>query len=106
MSEEPVAVYGHVGEASCGIEFDESKSYVVYASRPGRGGGGSLQTGLCDSTKPLERAEDDLLVLGSPEDSLPGTGGYGVSPSDEAMPLVSVLALLAPAGALILRRTS
>ena len=106
VSGESVVVYGHGLEASCGIEFDESRSYLVYAYRSDRGGEGSLQTGLCDSTKPLKQAEDDLLVLGPPEDPLPGTGGYGVSPFDDATLLVSILALLALAGALILRRTS
>lgn len=97
-----VDVYGHGSEASCGIEFDESKSYLVYARRSD--GGGSLQTGLCDSTKPLEKADNDLRLLGSPGGSLPGTGGYGVSPFKGGTTIVALCALLALAGALVLRR--
>jgi hypothetical protein len=97
-----VDVYGHGPGASCGIKFDEGKSYLVYARRSG--GGDTLQTGLCDSTKPLEQAEDDLRLLGSPGGSLPGTGGYGVTSPEDAAMLVAVPALLVLAGALILRR--
>ena len=97
-----VDVYGHGPGASCGIKFDEGKSYLVYARRSG--GGDTLQTGLCDSTKPLEQAENDLRLLGSPGGSLPGTGGYGVTSPEDAAMLVAVPALLVLAGALILRR--
>ena len=100
--EESVDVYGHGPGASCGIKFDEGKSYLVYARRSG--GGGSLQTGLCDSTKPLEQADDDLQLLGSSAGSLPDTGGYGVSSLEDAATLVAVPALLMLAGVLILRR--
>jgi hypothetical protein len=71
VSEDPVVVYGHGLEASCGIELDEGVSYLVYARRTSGDGEGSLQTGLCDSTKPLGYADGDLLVLGPPEGSLP-----------------------------------
>jgi hypothetical protein len=97
-----VDVYGHGPGASCGIKFDEGKSYLVYARRSG--GGDSLQTGLCDSTKPLEQAEDDLRLLGSPGGSLPGTGGYGVSPFEDATTIVALSALLVVAGVLALQR--
>jgi len=62
VSEEPVDVYGHGLEASCGIESDEDKSYPVYAYRSGRDGEGPLQTGLCASAKPLEQADEDPRV--------------------------------------------
>ena len=99
VSEGAVAVYGHGPEASCGIEFEESRSYLVYAYRSN--GESPLQTDLCNSTRPLEHAGGDLRVLGPPEDPLPGTGGYGVSPPEGATPLA--FALLVLAGILVWR---
>jgi hypothetical protein len=101
---EYVEVYGHGPGMSCGIKFDEGTSHLVYAYRSSGDGEDSLQTGLCESTKPLEQADDDLLVLGSPEGSLPDTGGYGVSPFKEAAILVALSALLVSAGILALQR--
>jgi hypothetical protein len=102
VSGETVEVYGHGPGASCGIDFDEGESYLVYAYRSGDDGRGSLQTGLCDATKQLEHADGDLRLLGPPEGHLPETGGYGASPSDRATIFAAVAALVVLAGALIL----
>jgi len=101
VSEEPVDVYGHGLEASCGIESDEDKSYPVYAYRSGRDGEGPLQTGLCASAKPLEQADEDPRVLGRPEGPIPDTGGCGASPSDDAAAVAAVSALLALVGVIL-----
>jgi hypothetical protein len=96
------AVYGQGPGVSCGINFDEGRSYLVYAYRSN--GESSLHTDLCTATKPLENADGDLRVLGSPEDPLPDTGGYGVSLLEGAATFVAVPALLVLACVLILWR--
>lgn len=95
------AVYGQGPGASCGINFDEGRSYLVYAYRSN--GESSLQTDSCTATKPLENADADLRVLGTPEDPLPDTGGYGISSSEGATILAAASALLVLAGTLARR---
>jgi hypothetical protein len=96
VSEESVAVYGQGPEATCGIDFEEGESYLVYAYRSN--GGGALQTDLCNATKPLEAAERDLQVLGPPDTTLPGTGGSILPIGDVT---TATFALLALASALV-----
>jgi Tissue inhibitor of metalloproteinase len=102
VSEEPVAVYGQGPEATCGIDFEEGESYLVYAYRSS--GGGALQTDLCNETKPLAAAERDLQLLGPPDATLPGTGGYIFSPVGDATAIAAAFALLALAGTLVVWR--
>ena len=94
VSEESVAVYGQGPEASCGLNFEEGESYLVFAHRSNEDG--PLETNLCDATKLLAAAEDDLRVLGSPDDTLPDTGGSISSPIGDA----TAFALLVLAGTL------
>jgi hypothetical protein len=104
VSEEPVAVYGQGPEATCGIDFEEGESYLVYAYRSNGDGANLLQTDLCNETKPLEAAERDLRVLGPPDATLPGTGGYVFSPVGDATTIAAAFALLALASALVVWR--
>lgn len=84
-----VAVYGQGSGISCGLNFDEGKSYLVFAYRSG---GDALETDLCTSTQPLEKADSELRALGPPDGELPDTGG----------PDLSRLALFAAFGVLAL----
>ena len=101
VSEERTVVRGYGPEVSCGIEFREGERYLVYA-RDNEGQDVSLETGLCDATKPLAYAQADLAALGPPSVALSGgelisTGG----PPLVAVTAVALLALaLAAAGAL------
>ncbi|WP_059174076.1 hypothetical protein [Bacillus sp. FJAT-27445] len=65
--------------ASCGAELIEGNEYLVYAS----GNSEELTTGLCDRTKLLQNAAEDLKILGSgkePEKIVDQeTGGAGTS---------------------------
>ena len=101
-SEEPVAVYGQGPEASCGIDFEEGESYLVYAYRSNGDGIKPLQTDLCNATKPLAAAKRDLRVLGPP--TLPGTGGYIFSPIGASATITTAFVLLALAGMLVVWR--
>ena len=98
---ESFEVYGYGDGVMCGIEFERGESYLVYAYRSGRGGDGPLETDLCAPTKPLENADDDLLVLGPPEVPIPDTGGYVFSP---AAATAVFAALLLSGGLLVARR--
>ena len=102
VSEEPVAVYGQGPGASCGIDFEEGESYLVYAYRSNGDGGNLLQTDLCNGTKPLGAAERDLRVLAPPDAALPGTGGYMFTPIGAT--IAGVFTLLALAGTLVMWR--
>ncbi len=101
VSKESVAVYGQGPEATCGIDFEEGESYLVYAYRSNGDGANLLQTDLCNETKPLEAAERDLRVLGPPDAALPGTGGYILPIGDVT---TATFALLALASALVVWR--
>jgi hypothetical protein len=101
VSEEPVAVYGKGPEATCGIDFEEDESYLVYAHRSNEDD--PLETYLCDATKPLAAAERDLRLLGPPDTTLPGTGGSILSIGDVTT-AAATFALLALASALVVWR--
>jgi hypothetical protein len=98
VTEESVAVYGQGPEASCGLNFEEGGSYLVYAYRSNEDG--PLETNLCDATKQLAAAEQDLQMLGSPDDTLPDTGGSISSPIGDATTVVAAFVLLVLAGTL------
>ena len=56
-------VYTGLGSGDCGYPFAVGQAYLLYAdSMPGN----YLATSICDRTRPLARATDDLSVLGSP----------------------------------------
>ena len=56
----PVVVETHQDQATCGFPFEEGESYIVYA----RAEGTPLTTALYHRTQLLERADEDLEVLG------------------------------------------
>lgn len=108
VPEGPVVAYGQGPGASCGLDFDRSKSYLVYAYHTGDGPDDHLETGLCTATKPLSEARDDLRLLGPPADALPDTGGSAASllDRDTLSIAAAILALLTLAGVLMVRLRS
>ncbi|WP_029192873.1 hypothetical protein [Paenibacillus harenae] len=53
------------GGGDCGYHFEEGKDYLVYANRSDMyGGKEQLVTIICDRTKELAGAQEDLTVLG------------------------------------------
>lgn len=61
-------------EASCGYEFQQNESYVVYSYK--KGNPSTLHTGLCSGTSLLSDSYDDLSELGD--------GTKILQPDDEA----------------------
>lgn len=54
-----------LSSASCGFEFVEGESYIVYAYANDEDDSGKLEASLCSRTKLLASASEDLKVLGS-----------------------------------------
>jgi len=69
---ERVVVAAHPMQSLCGVDFEVGRSYLVYAVEQE----GALTTGLCERTRRIEDAEEDLLFLGA-----------GVTPVDVTRPL-------------------
>ena len=77
---ETLAVYSPASGASCGYRFEVGSQYLVYAQIAKRSGGGwasnfgwpkdavfpAATTFLCDRTRPMESAGEDLAALGDP----------------------------------------
>ncbi len=101
VSGQSVVVYGQGPEVSCGIDFEQGKSYLVYAYRSKGNEGDPLETSLCDATKPLAEAKGDLPVLGPPGATLPDTGGSVSSPIGEATTVAAAFVLLVLASTLV-----
>ncbi|CAH1054551.1 hypothetical protein [Paenibacillus pseudetheri] len=121
-----------LSSASCGFEFVEGESYIVYASANGEGESDKLVASLCSRTKLLASASEDLKELGpsisagtptaSPEvtsNHSPKSGAGNNDPADvtgkpaagsDSLPLVNVgisgviIVLIAIAGAVLYRR--
>lgn len=103
VSQEQVIVHGQGHEASCGLDFDEGKTYLVFAYHVGKGEDGSLETGLCTATAALSEVEAAPAALGPPTGQLPDTGGpdawsFG---DDLTAAAVVVLGLLVLTGVLL-----
>lgn len=73
VSEEQVVVLGYGGGGDCGIDFQEGERYLVYAAYGGQGEDATLTTGICQGTKLLMAAGDDLEALGPAVLELPET---------------------------------
>jgi hypothetical protein len=69
-----VVVYGQGDEVSCGIDFQEGQSYLVFAYGGGEGHEDPLQTDFCTQTQQLS-TETATQRLGPPTATLPDTGG-------------------------------
>lgn len=78
------AVYTALSSASCGYEgFEVNKEYIVFAyGDPDR-----LETGLCEGTKTLASAQEELKALGAGYEPfkapIPGEAPYEMSTSKE-----------------------
>ncbi|RCW46461.1 hypothetical protein [Paenibacillus prosopidis] len=78
------AVYTALSSASCGYEgFEVNKEYIVFAyGDPDR-----LETGLCEGTKTLASAKEDLKALGAgyepSKEPISGEASYEMSTSKE-----------------------
>lgn len=97
-------VYGQGPEASCGIEFERGKTYLVFAYRGSEGREAVFQTDICTQTRELS-SEIATRMLGPPDTTLPDTGGKLLAYSPYSLPAaVAICALLALAGALVLRQ--
>jgi hypothetical protein len=74
------AVYTAQSSASCGYQgFTEGKEYIVYAY----GSEERLETGLCERTKPLASASEDLKELGTGQPHAVLTGTVKKGPAAE-----------------------
>jgi hypothetical protein len=90
-------VYTGSGDANCGIAFQQGTEYVIYANASNGTDfwgtpANSLVTGLCDRTRPVAEAADDLAALGPgqpPTPSLPntGTGTIDAATSSQVIPV-------------------
>jgi len=58
-----VTVATGIGDGDCGYPFVKGKEYIVYAKETLNG----LETVVCDRTKEIEHAEEDLGALGEGE---------------------------------------
>ncbi|MCX7570956.1 hypothetical protein OS242_13485 [Tumebacillus sp. DT12] len=61
-----IVVSSALSEASCGVEFREGESYLVFAKNDG----GRLTTSICNETKKLSLASQALKDLGSGQTDL------------------------------------
>lgn len=59
-----VSLTTELSSASCGFEFMDGESYLVYAYARGKGDSDELTTGLCSRTVLLSSAGEDLKELG------------------------------------------
>ncbi|MDX1414887.1 MAG: hypothetical protein R3293_11900 [Candidatus Promineifilaceae bacterium] len=90
-----VTVGTPLSSASCGVNFEEGKEYVVYAY----GGADELTTNLCSRTAEMTPELEDLAALGAGTAPEAGTGG--ASDLANGMPawMIYVLLALLAAGA-------
>lgn len=94
VATESVDVYGQGDGVNCYNTFEEGEAYLVYASRA-KEAAAPLKNVGCGETKPLEGAEADLRLLGSPADELPETGGVAPLAAGGALLVAGVLSVVA-----------
>jgi hypothetical protein len=80
-------VYTANDSAACGIAFQQGTEYIIYARMSdGANFSGtpanSLATGLCDRTRPVAEAADDLAALGPGQPPTPGMPNTGAGTID------------------------
>ena len=96
------------------MDFKRGETYLVFAGGTGRGGDGSLETGLCSATR--QTSEETARNMLGPPETLPKTGGVlSHSPDKEVHPayvaatgvlvLLAAGMLLAGLAGLAMRRT-
>jgi hypothetical protein len=79
-------VYTANDSAACGVDFQQGTEYVIYANASNgtdfwASPANSLVTGLCDRTRPVAEAADDLAALGPgrpPTPAMPNTGAGSI----------------------------
>lgn len=86
-----------ISDSSCGFSFEMSREYLVYASSTGSG---KYTTMLCDGTKLLSGAAEDLTVLGTGEK--PIVHSYSLKHLGGIPPLIYVAVAISFATALFL----
>lgn len=69
-------------QAMCGYGFETGRAELIYAVEDD----GTLTTGLCSRTAPLERAEEDLAALGDGEPPRTGSGSQLEGGTDRQQP--------------------
>ncbi len=65
VSQSQVIITTGMGGGDCGYEFITGKDYLVYASKSNMYGEETLVTVICDRTRELSAAGEDLGVLGA-----------------------------------------
>ncbi|WP_162805722.1 hypothetical protein [Sporosarcina sp. PTS2304] len=64
IDSQTISVFTGNDSASCGINFEVGKEYLVYAHTMDSNGKNILATTLCDRTAELANATDDLALIG------------------------------------------
>ena len=94
------------GGGDCGYNFEEGRSYLVYAYKNEEG---QLSSGICSRTRPIEKAEEDLEFIRELDKMKPvGTVSGGIweyrpkraddNVSTQPLPLAGVSVFLSNAG--------
>ncbi|WP_159884841.1 hypothetical protein [Paenibacillus puerhi] len=95
-----VEVYTARSSASCGYEnFEEGKSYIVSAYLQE----GQLETNICDLTKPLASASEEVAILGDGYPPTPNQAAVGGGAASIAAILAAAAALIAVSAVIIIR---
>jgi hypothetical protein len=81
-NKDTVTVATGISEDACGISFQEGENYIVYAYGDTQYGA-ELATGLCQRTKPLASAQDDLAFLNPQSSSSTGEKTTSTTPKVE-----------------------
>jgi hypothetical protein len=100
----PVVVETHQDEATCGFPFEEGGTYIVYAYSEGT----PLTTALYHRTNLLERADEDLDVLGSGTEVAEQNGDPAANDDDfnpGILVLVAVIISIIVATIMLLRQS-
>lgn len=88
-------------DASCGYDFKEGTSYVVYA----HGSKESLEASLCSRTTPVADAYEDLAYLGEGYVPVAGQPVIEKTPSSPFLPFIGIGAIVAGVIAFITLRS-
>ncbi len=87
-------------EAACGYTFDHGHVYIVYATRSAAG----LETSICDRTRLLDEAQEDVAVLGAGRLPDPHRPEMGAARFVVPTVLIVAVAILVAAGLAVARK--
>jgi len=82
MELERVEVSTPASSSMCGISFEPETSWLIYADRAGD----AFTTDLCQRTRPIESADEDIAFLGAGVVPVEITEDDEVEPADEEPP--------------------